>query len=76
MNVTQWFGGDEKPVHIGSYERDVSDCPLAFCFSPSLRWFSYWNGKSWGVIDKTPASAAEVSGVSEYQSLPWRGVAR
>jgi hypothetical protein len=74
QTVTQWFHG-ENPEHIGVYERDISETPLTFAFaSPTL--FSYWNGKRWGLGDKTPEIAMlHMCEPSGYQTLPWRGLA-
>lgn len=75
MKLTQWFH-DDSPVHVGVYERDVSNTRLTFCFaSPTL--YSNWNGVYWGMGDKTAEQAATHGNTpSQHQNLPWRGVAK
>lgn len=74
--VTEWFDGDEKPVHGGPYERKVSGTALDI-YHPPTPIYSYWNDIWWSIGDKTPDLAMLASHLpSEYQNLPWRGVAK
>lgn len=69
MKVTQWFKGDEKPVHIGAYQRAQAN--------KRIIGYSYWNGKEWGVLSTTPYEAWRLSKVaSVLQELQWRGKAK
>lgn len=73
---TEWYDGDQKPVHIGVYERDMT---LAFKEDADLI-YSYWNGIHW-VLSSDSVEGAELEFDycdfdSYYQDLPWRGLTR
>lgn len=74
INKTGWYGGDQKPVHIGVYERDMT---LADSVDQYLI-YSYWNGDYWTVSGDTPEKAVAHIRLldSNYQDLPWRGLTR
>lgn len=71
MKLTDWYPGGVKPVRPGVYERDYA-LPgekrplLAFCM-----FDGFWRT---GLGDKE--RAASDIGLSDYQALPWRGVAK
>ena len=51
MTVTQWFSGDEKPVHIGLYERQYD----------SGNYIEYWDGLEWRYpVSQWPAFIQDV----------------
>lgn len=67
MKLTPWFTGDQKPVRVGTYQRD---------FSPAVFW-CYWNGEKWSIASnciETPEFYSQNKYYSEAQNLPWRGV--
>ena len=38
MKLTEWYQGDQKPVRVGYFERQVSNY---------FTWIDWWNGKEW-----------------------------
>ncbi len=67
MQTTQWFEGGERPVRSGVYER------LAHA---SSILYSHWNGLYWGGLGSTAEQCLIVKDQrSEWQDLPWRGLA-
>jgi hypothetical protein len=60
MKRTKWYGGYQKPVRVGEYERDY--------------WLSgdilkdWWDGTLWGLEGTDLAY--------EHQHLPWRGLTK
>lgn len=68
MKFTDWFNGKVLPVRVGIYERKLLTI---------RRSFSYWNGKKWSCCFDTPKDAFTFKTViSNYQKLPWRGMAK
>lgn len=63
MNLTQWFKGSVKPVHVGVYERYLR------------HRFALWNGSRWCIGEYTPDDAARVRHRSAIQNARWRGLA-
>lgn len=64
--VTDWYGHDVKPVHVGVYERDIIGLE-----GPH---YSYWDGKTWSAFMQTIAEAFSLKHVpSLYQQYQWRG---
>lgn len=62
-NLTSWFPGDVKPVHVWAYE-----------FS-SKGIYSYWNGSWWGHPARSPQEAYSRRFVhSVLYTRPWRGL--
>jgi hypothetical protein len=69
MKLTPWFSGDQKPVRVGVYRRNI--------FGKGIASYSYWNGKFWGLYSPMPDVASSLSWKnfrSKVQNLPWRGV--
>lgn len=67
MKKTPWFGGDEKPVHVGVYERE-------FSFGTA---FSLWDGECWRYGEYSVEEAAVSKHPSPFQSCKrWRGIAK
>jgi hypothetical protein len=67
MKKTKWYPGDVKPVHVGVYET----APMH-----GIRFYQFWNGKSWGYASQSPDGADEWADVySRHQSDCWRGLA-
>jgi putative component of toxin-antitoxin plasmid stabilization module len=65
-DVTQWFPGDVKPVHVGVYERD---------YGYGLR-FWYFDGSFWRFGGTTTVQACRAGHrIATEQSYPWRGLA-
>lgn len=65
--LTKWYQGDQKPVRVGVYERDIK----AFG-----KTYSKWDGKNWRCIGWSPDDAENWSfAKSAYQNSPWRGLA-
>lgn len=67
--LTPWFPGDVKPTRKGVYE--VSE--------DNNRWYSYWNGKTWGWISMWPDIAYDRRNnfkFSPKQMGDWRGLAQ
>jgi hypothetical protein len=67
MKLTEWYNGDQKPVRVGVYERDYSDCS----------YFCWWNGRDFGKPAKSPETCkifGMMWGTAIDQNLPWRGV--
>ncbi len=67
MKLTPWFDGDQKPVRVGTYQRN---------FCSAILW-SYWDGKYWSIASrymKTTEAYSQNKYYSEAQDLPWRGV--
>jgi hypothetical protein len=67
MKKTPWFPGTAKPVHVGVYERTY---PLW-----QSVYYARWDGKRWYCFCHSPAEAARDKVPSDYQKLPWRGLA-
>lgn len=64
--MTPWFPGDVKPVHVGVYPRQIS---------LTCNFYSYWNGKFWGVFCPSVSAAFAKRHVkSDRQHAPWRGL--
>jgi hypothetical protein len=68
--VTQWFGGDVEPEHIGVYQRDYSGEEDETVF-----FYSMWDGTVWlcGFESLEQATLARIP--SAFQWEPWRGLA-
>jgi hypothetical protein len=69
--VTQWFGPDDKPVHVGAYNASVFKSK--YCYR-------YWNGKNWSIPFSLRGSASEIEYAklnesSESHPIYWRGLA-
>jgi hypothetical protein len=64
--TTKWISGKQKPTIKGVYQR---------IDSANYKYFSYWNGKYWGVccsyIDTAPVYAKMKS---IMQDMDWRGL--
>ncbi len=69
MKLTPWFSGDQKPVRVGVYQRDI--------FGKGIEVYSYWNGNYWCFYSSSVSGAVMKDGLhleSAEQNLPWRGV--
>ena len=68
MKLTGWYHGDQSPVRVGPFKRKA----------PWGRvYFSYWNGTRFSVFcDDAEQSYRYQFVISDYQNLPWRGVAK
>jgi len=69
--LTPWFPGSVKPVHIGVYETDD--------VLPDDACFQHWNGTFWGLCSWSAEHAAtrgQARGVSGFQESNWRGLAK
>jgi hypothetical protein len=65
-NITPWFPGSVKPVHVGVYLRKVLS---------NWESYSYWNGEQWCQYGPTPDVAALYKNKpSIYQNFPWAGL--
>lgn len=64
MKRTQWYGGFQRPVRVGYYERDYW---LNFGEESTVLQ-DYWNGSLWG-LEGTDL-------VYTHQHLPWRGLTK
>ena len=60
MKLTGWYQGDQKPVYVGYFERQVSKY---------FTWVDWWDGKEWVTEEGSFY-------VMAHQNLPWRGVAK
>lgn len=69
FKLTDWIDGDIKPTLAGVYERSYYNIS-------SVRLFCYWDGKKWFGCVYSVESAAKVTLESDFQSLPWRGLAK
>jgi hypothetical protein len=70
--LTPWFPADVKPVRVGVYERDDSATDLGNGHAA----YSHWSGSKWGHLCEWTNQAGEFTSlISEYQDLPWRGLA-
>jgi hypothetical protein len=65
MNGTEWYTGDQKPVHIGVYKRYIENEGFRY---------SMWNGAAWLDWCGTVSSAYKQRGKSRTQNAPWRGL--
>ena len=65
MNVTKWYPGLIKPVHIGVYQRSLNN----------ERGFGFWDGRLWRLTGGTIEDAINLKQwVSHNQHLArWRG---
>lgn len=68
--VTEWLDEGTKPVRKGVYQRHY----LGFC-GESLVMYCYFDGAEWSVPRRTRYFARAADGRSQYQNLPWRGLA-
>lgn len=67
MRLTPWYPGDVKPVREGVYERRR--------IGVGTPYYSYWNGRWWGLLCITPTTARHNSRhTSIVQNREWRGV--
>ncbi len=65
-HLTDWYPGDVKPFRPGVYETD---------WGHVRRWYSRWTGTRWLPAAETwPAAQIEME-PSEWQAMPWRGLA-
>jgi hypothetical protein len=69
--LTEWFDGEVRPGHVGVYQRDFSVHRTGTDVAPCL-----WDGRQWMVWGDTVQEAAHTSMPSQYQGLPWRGLAQ
>lgn len=80
-DLTNWRDGSTNPELVGVYEKDVSSLGLYTTLRPAssqrhaLKW-SFWNGDYWCGLAHTPELATFERGVSGYQYVPWRGLAK
>lgn len=67
MKLTPWIVGRLKPVRVGVYQRESAYGVV----------YSYWNGRFWGMIkERNVLSEFERYAPSQWQDIPWRGVAK
>ena len=64
QNLTVWYLGGRQPVREGIYMRRWG----------SQSYYSFWDGKNWGFLERDIASANRHGKVSSHQMLPWRGL--
>jgi hypothetical protein len=69
MKVTPWFDGSELPEYVGVYERDYGPGATEKCYCK-------WDGRQWWCWYDTPEDAAKALTDSDFQNLPWRGLAQ
>lgn len=80
--MTDWYNGDQKPMHVGVFEREGNE---ANGLNPEFP-YSWWNGIFWCVGGRTPAAAMDIPkqyGISQpekwyivksrCQNARWRG---
>ena len=68
MKLTGWYQGDQKPERKGIYERN---------YESESKWYCYWTGEAFCIPDTTPKGADIYAYcLSDYQNLPWCGVAK
>lgn len=66
---TQWFGPNTRPVRPGVYQRRSPEGGYNF--------YSYWNGKSWGLYEFTaPRAVRYKDNPSAFQDTEWRGLTK
>jgi len=65
---TPWFSGDQKPVHIGIYERGIDGTPFPHPFY-------VWDGQEWVGMGGTTPQTVVGRNPSIWQSIAWRGLA-
>lgn len=70
--TTQWFGGEEKPIHYGVYEVKH---PHPELFGARRRHFACWQGY-WGLFAPSPKGAGVFMPTTHNatQRLKWRGL--
>jgi hypothetical protein len=66
--LTPWFDGKIKPVHVGTYERDYSPT-----YGGRKYWYCFWDGRYWRSSSAIVKTSATFAG-SRLQKLPWRGL--
>ena len=66
MKLTKWHRAGIKPVHIGIYEVEPDS---------SSPWYSYWDGKEFGWMERDINKALLHSNWCFYERLKWRGLA-
>lgn len=64
--LTDWYGGKQRPERVGVYERQTSR---------NTNTYSMWDGGCWLSYMPTPESAAKQHISSWRQTSPWRGLA-
>ena len=65
LQLTGWFAGADRPVHIGVYQRRFPAGP-----------YSRWDGQQWRQDGVSPAvAAADGAEPSRHQDVAWRGLA-
>jgi hypothetical protein len=76
MKLTPWFSGDQKPVRPGVYERNYKNAWDGEFLMGQPSYFDgiYWYAGAWD--SEQAVEAWENYVVSDYQSLPWRGILR
>jgi hypothetical protein len=68
--LTDWYPADVKPVRAGVYETIAPNRPPG-----QLGWYSYWNGKVWGIAYGHRYLAWSVyAEPSKFQDRQWRGL--
>jgi hypothetical protein len=69
-NLTPWYPGGVKPVHVGVYERQHAKRAYQTAYS-------YWNGQHWCLLAKNIHEALENKTIrSCWQEIDWRGLAK
>ncbi len=63
---TPWFDGAVKPARAGVYQRKAM-------FGPT---WSRWDGTAWCIAATSSELADLTTNRSNYQTLPWRGLAK
>ena len=58
MKLTGWYQGDQRPIRVGYYERQVTE---------HFTWMAWWNGEYWTLLQRSFY-------LVDNQNLPWRGV--
>jgi hypothetical protein len=72
--LTPWFNGKIKPVHIGVYESGLEVNGEFIADHKPLYW--YWNGSYFSCCEESVDSAMrERFGHSMFNGDPWRGLA-
>jgi hypothetical protein len=72
-NLSEWHPRDITPVYTGVYEVRIKEN------GKLIRWFSCWNGSTWGLSGQTPDDAEKYcdmpSDAAEHAGgFEWRGL--
>ena len=72
--VTDWFGFDQNPVHVGAYQCCENEIQAETWHTHGYR---YWDGKNWGFYNSSPHMAKLEQyrpSLERDQKVLWRGL--